>query len=613
MEPEKHYAQRISSTELELGKVKARIMRVSMLRVILFVAGIVGIIWLYPTDSWILWLWACCTFVPFFVLVKIHNRLFYRKAWLEVQKRVNMEELAGLKGDYCCFDRGDGFVDPEHLYSFDLDLFGRRSLFQAVCRTCTCFGKKRLAHWMQAHLKTKAEIECRQEIVKDLSVRADFREQFRITGLVHQGNPDDEENIQSWIQAPCQYVNALWVKLCIWGVPLINSLLLITSLFGLISVQWFGLSFICFVIVSFGIIKRATRIQEDYGKQLKTLNGYARLIALAKKEEWKSEGMNRLMERLDMVGKSPVDALLQLSNELDRLDLRNNQLLYILLEGSIFFQLQQIVRIERWKERYGRYVMDWLEAVGELDALCSLGTFAYNRPHYVYPVLTDTPFCFLASEMGHPLMPEQQCVKNDAAIPSRPYFLIITGANMAGKSTYLRTIGVNYLLACIGAPVCCRSLTLCPSQLVTSLRTSDSLSDNESYFFAELKRLKRIIDLLDEGNELFIILDEILKGTNSADKQKGSFDLIRQFMRLRANGIIATHDLLLGKLEDQFPGYIRNYCFEADITDDELTFSYRLREGVAQNMNACFLMKKMGITIADEKSADDRQKKYGCS
>ena len=176
---------------------------------------------------------------------------------------------------------------------------------------------------------------------------------------------------------------------------------------------------------------------------------------------------------------------------------------------------------------------------------------------------------------------------------------LITGANMAGKSTYLRTIGVNYLLACIGAPVCCERLKLHPNQLITSLRTSDSLSDNESYFFAELKRLKRIIDLLNQGQQLFIILDEILKGTNSMDKQKGSFDLIRQFMQMKANGIIATHDLLLGSLIKQFPEEIRNYCFEADIKDNELTFSYKLREGVAQNMNACFLMKKMGIILQE--------------
>ena len=338
-------------------------------------------------------------------------------------------------------------------------------------------------------------------------------------------------------------------------------------------------------------------IQETYGKKLKTLNRYAKLITLAKGETWQAPALRELTDKLDIDGHSPAEALMQLSKELDRLDLRNNQLLYVILEGSMFFQLRQIVRIERWKARYGKYLMGWLEAVGELDALCSLGTFAYNHPAYTYPTIAGQPFCFLARNMGHPLMPEAQCVKNDAAIPSRPYFLIITGANMAGKSTYLRTIGVNYLLACMGCPVCCESLTLYPAQLITSLRTTDSLSDNESYFFAELKRLKRIIDLLNEGKELFIILDEILKGTNSADKQKGSLDLIRQFMRLKADGIIATHDLLLGTLAEQFPDEIRNYCFEADITDNELTFSYRLREGVAQNMNACFLMKKMGITV----------------
>lgn len=171
---------------------------------------------------------------------------------------------------------------------------------------------------------------------------------------------------------------------------------------------------------------------------------------------------------------------------------------------------------------------------------------------------------------------------------------------MAGKSTYLRTVGVNYLLACIGAPVWAKQMKIYPARLVTSLRTSDSLANNESYFFAELKRLKLIIDKLEAGEELFIILDEILKGTNSMDKQKGSFALIKQFMHMNANGIIATHDLLLGTLIESFPQNIRNYCFEADITNNELTFSYQMRNGVAQNMNACFLMKKMGIAVIND-------------
>ena len=598
MNPENHYTERLSLTEGQLQQVKKQIFRISMLRLALFIAGIAGLYFFFNQTT-LLIICICLTFLPLFILVKIHNRFFIRKEWLETQARIIQEELQALSGDYSSFEDGKEYTNPEHPYSFDLDIFGRRSLFQSINRTCTFFGKNRLAKWLQNHLHEKTSIEKRQEMVREISEHTLFREQFRVAGLVHHGQSSDGEKIQAWSQSPAQYLHAGWVKAFIWGVPVINSLLLITSLAGWTSFSWLGLSFGIFLVLSFGIIKRATYIQETYGKQLKSLNGYARLIALAKAENWKSAGMQELMERFNLNGQSPIQALQQLSKELDRLDLRNNQFLYVLLEGSIFFQLQEIVRIERWKVRYGQHISEWLETVGELDALCSLGTFAYNHPQYTNPELTEKPFCFLATQMGHPLMPASQCVKNDATIPSRPFFLIITGANMAGKSTYLRTIGVNYLLACIGAPVCCERLKLYPNQLITSLRTSDSLSDNESYFFAELKRLKRIIDLLNQGQQLFIILDEILKGTNSMDKQKGSFDLIRQFMQLKANGIIATHDLLLGSLIKQFPEEIRNYCFEADIKENELTFSYKLREGVAQNMNACFLMKKMGIILQE--------------
>lgn len=598
MAPNTWYTQRIDETLRQLSQTKTQINRISLLRVLLFVAGFAGLILFYHSGTWAVVLTVCCTFLPFFILVKVHNRLYFRKEQLETQLKLNQDELKGLEGDYSVFDEGREFIDAGHPYSYDLDLFGRKSLFQALGRTCTHIGKQTLATWMQHHLTEKIAIETRQESIRDMSRRMEFREAFRVTGSINRGADSDEEEISRWSRTPSVLQHLWWVKLCLWAVPGINILLLALGLLNILSLSWFGMMFTVFVILSFGLIQRVTLIQESYGKKLKTLNRYARLITLAKGETWQAPALRQLTDKLDIDGHSPAEALTQLSKELDRLDLRNNQLLYVILEGSMFFQLRQIVRIERWKARYGKYLMDWLEAVGELDALCSLGTFAYNHPAYTYPTITNQPFCFLARNMGHPLMPEAQCVKNDATIPSRPYFLIITGANMAGKSTYLRTIGVNYLLACMGCPVCCESLTLYPAQLITSLRTTDSLSDNESYFFAELKRLKRIIDLLDEGQELFIILDEILKGTNSADKQKGSLDLIRQFMRLKADGIIATHDLLLGTLADQFPEYIRNYCFEADIKDNELTFSYRLREGVAQNMNACFLMRKMGITIS---------------
>ena len=597
MNPENWYTQRLKETETELSAISKRIRSISTLRIFLFIACVITIIGLWEKDNLVILGAASCTFIPFLLLVKVHNRLFNREQWLEAQDYIIKRELKGLKNDFTDFDEGKEFIDPDHLYSYDLDIFGKKSLFQAVNHTCSQIGKETLAHWMQQHLKNKEDILKRQECICDLTKRKEFREQFAVTGWMNASNTNDERDIREWAQKKSKFSDIKWVKPLMWGVPTINLILLAAGLLDIVSLTWFGTIFFCFIILSFSVVQKATVLQEEFSIKLKTLSVYAKLIKLMEEQDWEAVELKNLSTSLTINGESPSEALKKLTRELDRLDLRNNQLLYVLLEGSMFFQLHQISRIEKWKEQYGNHLEHWLNTVGKMDALCSLGTFAFNHPTYVYPQIAENPFCFNAKGMGHPLMNERLCVKNDASIPSNPFFLIITGANMAGKSTYLRTIGTNYLLACIGVPVCCKELEIYPSQLVTSLRTSDSLSENESYFFAELKRLKRIIDLLNQGEELFIILDEILKGTNSTDKQKGSFNLIRQFILLKTNGIIATHDLLLGELIKQFPEAIRNYCFEADITNDELTFSYKIREGIAQNMNACFLMKKMGIAF----------------
>ena len=256
---------------------------------------------------------------------------------------------------------------------------------------------------------------------------------------------------------------------------------------------------------------------------------------------------------------------------------------------------RQAINLERWKEMYSGKLKNWFDVLGEFDMFSSFGTFAFNHPGYIYPDIADSYFEMQGKALGHPLMRRDKCVCNNIDIPESKYFLIITGANMAGKSTYLRTVGVNFLFACMGLPVYAESLTVYPAHLVTSLRTADSLISNESYFFAELKRLKMIIDRLGTGEKLFIILDEILKGTNSVDKQKGSIALIKQLVEKETCGIIATHDLLLGSLSDTFPKNVQNKRFEADIKNDELTFTYQIRDGIAQDMNATFLMKKMGI------------------
>ena len=597
MDLRKYYQGRVDNALHGSERTKKSILRISLLRVFIFIAGFIALCFGYNQGGTIIGGILLATLIPFLLLVKRHNRLYYQKDWYETSIHHYQAELASLENNHSAFDGGKEWIDASHTFSLDLDVFGDASLFQALNRTCTPFGAEMLSRWLRKPLDKKAAIEERQQSIRELSTYNDFRETFRITGCLNKNDETGMKELKEWIASPSVFLQKRSNQWICWAVPVINIILFILGIFNIISMSWFGLAFCSFAIASSKLIRKITRIQESYHKTLKMLSTYVRLIELADKQPMESGILISLKEAFKSNGKKAPEVLGMLAKELDRLDLRNNLILYALLEGNMFWQLRQMLRIEQWKEEYGTHLLQWLEALGKLDALCALGTFAFNHPEYAYPLITDQPFVFRAKNMGHPLMSREQCVVNDAEIPQRPYFLIITGANMAGKSTYLRTIGCNYILACIGAPVCCSSLEIYPAHLMTSLRTSDSLAHNESYFFAELKRLQQILERLKNGEEMFIILDEILKGTNSMDKQKGSLALVKQLLQLKANGIIATHDLLLGELKQHFTDEISNYCFEADIQNNELTFSYKLREGVAQNMNACFLMQKMGIAI----------------
>ena len=360
--------------------------------------------------------------------------------------------------------------------------------------------------------------------------------------------------------------------------------------------SFFNLFIVGSMLVAYAPSKQVNRIYNEVNKLESLFKGYAELLRMTEQTPFTAAPLQELQATLMHEQTSASQAIRQLSRYIGGLDQRFS-LAGIILNVLILRDIRHALLIEKWKATYGTQLGQWFDTLAQVDAYNSLGGFAFNHPDYVYPHLSDHYFSIEGKELGHPLLDRKRCVRNDIHLPKAPWFLIITGANMAGKSTYLRTVGINYLLACVGAPVFAKEFTLCPAHLVTSLRTSDSLTGHESYFFAELKRLQMIIQRLQQGERLFIILDEILKGTNSIDKQKGSLALMRQLVAQQACGIIATHDLVLGDLEKEYPEAVKNYCFEADIKENELSFSYQLREGIAQNMNACFLMRKMGITL----------------
>jgi len=304
--------------------------------------------------------------------------------------------------------------------------------------------------------------------------------------------------------------------------------------------------------------------------------------------------MAALKEQFHASGNPAHIVINQLAKLLAAFDTRLNVLANFLLNGFLLWDMQCIFRLEKWKSRYRDHFTPWVDGTAKIDALISLATFHFNFPDYSFPEFTRQEM-MRATALGHPLIPDEQRVCNDFTIASEGTVVVITGANMAGKSTFLRSIGVNLVLAMAGAPVCAGQFAFIPSDLFTSMRTSDSLLHHESYFFTELKRIKTIVDELVGGRKMLVMLDEILKGTNSADKHKGSLAVLERIFSLGGTAIIATHDLELAKTESQYKGRLINKCFEIEINGAGISFDYKLRDGITQKMNASLLMRQMGI------------------
>lgn len=584
----------------ELKTVKRKIHQLGTLKLVVFVGGIAAVVALRHEAYWAIALAALAAVVGFMLLAVWQDRYFRRKGYLETSIKVASDEIAAINYDYSAFESGKEYNNPEHPFAHDIDLFGERSLFQSMNRTVTAGGERRLAHWLMHPLEVVTEIVNRQKAVAELSKLWAWRKDFRVVGLLNRGERNDSEaDLKEWVDQPLRVYKYRTLRLLPYMVGIFNLVLLILAFAGVVSFTLFGSIFSILIGASFFFTSSITKGQAAFNKRMRTLDAYGQLIERIECLQPESGLLQDIRDRIANDDGQASAAIALLNKRMNALDQRNNLIVLILMNGLYFKELYAWMQVERWKLQYGPKLLQWVDAAIEMDALCSLANFCGNHPNYIFPTPTDTSFTLEGKALGHPLMNREKCVRNDIDVTKRPYFIIVTGANMAGKSTYLRTVCTNYMLACVGAPVWATSLTFSPAHLVTSLRTTDSLNDNESYFFAELKRLKFIIDKLKAGENLFIVLDEILKGTNSVDKQKGSLALIRQLLAQKANGIIATHDLILGSLREQFPNEIANFCFEADITNNELTFSYQMREGLAQNMNACFLMEKMGIAVAE--------------
>ena len=594
----KQYEQQIEAIENESGKLSKKEKYLPLMRFIFFVSSLILIYnYLIFINATFVFLSVAALFI--FVLLTLRDNVL--KGKIERCDRliqICRNEIKSMDGDYSPFEVGDEYIDPDHSYSYDLDIFGKNSLFNCVNRSVTIFGKNRLADYFSNSFDFKDQIAERQQSVAELSENIDFRQQMQLVFFGQKSVEKDQQEFRVWLASENTLLQNRIFNLIRFTLPVITISSIILSIAGLVVSQIPVMMVILQLLIVSRYGRKTMHVESLLTSKVGIISKYAEFLLLIEKQKFKTPFLADLKNRLSHDGiETPGTIIRKLSKLLNWIDSNLNIIAAVVLNGLFLFNLHLLVAVEKWKARYGNDIPRWFAITGEFDALSSLANFACNNPQYIYPEEATEDYLLDAVNLGHPLIPINECVTNSINISGWNQFCIITGANMSGKSTFLRTVGTNYILAMIGAPVFASKYKFFPIRLHSSIRTSDSLSRKESFFYAELKRLKGIISELESGQRTFILLDEILKGTNSKDKQAGSIALLEQLIKYESVGLIATHDLILGDLIKSYPKNISNLCFEIQIVNDEMSIDYKLQEGVCQNLNATFLMKKMGILI----------------
>jgi MutS domain V len=499
---------------------------------------------------------------------------------------------ARLLHQWDSLDEGKDFIDPQHMYATDLDLFGRGSLFQLLCSARTHAGRETLASWLKngaAH----DEVLARQAAVAELRERNDVREALAGAGKssVFTLRP---RTIRAWVDEIVRRPELpAWARPTALAIVLALAAIPFLYWFGHISLQtvWFLLAGWLGTELAFSAIfmNNVQFIVESVDSPSTELPIIADLLELIESQRFSSPKLIAIAERVKQTNGTASGEVRRLNRLVRLLQLRN----MLVLLSVLLWCTQLATAIDRWHRRHGADLIEWLTAIGEFEALVSLSAYAFEHPNDVFPELTERGPTFAAQALGHPLLDERTCVTNDISLDDDTRFLIISGSNMSGKSTFLRAVGANAVLAWTGAPVRCAQLRISKLAIAAAIRVQDSLADGQSHFFAEMKRLRRMIDLAAQSPTLFLV-DEIMSGTNSKDRRVASEWVMRALIRRGAIGLISTHDLTLTEIASNgLPG--RNVFFEDTGEGGQLHFDYKLRPGLLTHSNALNIVRMLGI------------------
>lgn len=577
-----------SKSSDESKALKIKLIQLGFARLAAFLLILVPFFFLeWPTALNIAW--AIFFLIVFLILVSRYTDTRLKKNRSDLRISICEKELNGLNGNFSAFGNGLKFNNPQHPYSYDMDLFGDRSFFQSLNRTGTLESEALLASILTSN-STDGILE-KQKVIQELVKKPEWCLEFR-THLAMQDEKVDQRQVIDSMSKHTKLLPSFGGFLAI-SFSVISIAVLGLVIADVVSWQILLFPFFAGLLITGLFVQKVGKISLKSSLLAANFRHLSASLKLIESEKWTSENLTKEINSIGGTHVQHSDLLLEFSKILAALDQRNNIFFALFANGFFLWDLRHGTRAEKWILKNAEKIESIFKLVNSIDAQISFATYAFNHNNFTYPVIIqDSKQLIQATEISHPLLRAEKRVSNNLSI-DRENFFVITGANMAGKSTFLRTVGVSVIMANSGLPVCAKTFQYAPVKLISSMRSSDSLVNDESYFFAELKRLKFIVDQLDTENYL-IILDEILKGTNSKDKEEGSKKFLQRLLRTGSSGLIATHDLSLCDLATGNVK-IKNYYFDAEIVNDELHFDYVFKNGICQNMNASFLLRKMKI------------------
>jgi len=586
------YERRVAARQNLVGQLARRERRLSYARLIVFVAA-AAVAWLAVDTAVCSPWWALLLLGLFLVFVVAHHRVRGKRERTSRAAEYYARGLSRLTGRWIGSGTGgERFQEPTHPYAEDLDLFGRGSLYELLCTARTRAGEETLAAWLKAPAAPD-EIRARQQAIDELRPRVDLREELSSLGLDVRGGIDPDA-LEAWgAPPPPADVRGLRVA----AAALVSAAA--AALVGWLTIGFTSRAFIttlaCEGLMGLALRARVRRTIRAVERPARELALLAHLLARIEAERFRAPTLVALRAALDADGVPPSQRVARLVRWIELLDARRNEL-FAPFTPLLLWTTQCALAIEAWRVHSGAAIGRWLSAVGEFEALCALAGYAYEHSEDVFPdIVDDGAPCFDSLALGHPLIPAARCVRNDVRLGADGRALIVSGSNMSGKSTLLRTVGTNAVLALMGAPVRAQRLRLSPLAVGASIRSHDSLQAGTSRFYEEISRLRQLVGLADAAVPLLFLLDEILHGTNSHDRRIGAESVLRGLLARGAIGLVTTHDLALAQLADG--AEVHNVHFEDHIEDGRMAFDYRMRPGVVQKSNALALMRSIGLDV----------------